>query len=238
MKPNNMKDPILEEKNIHLQNLYHRIQKMKKERKDAQFNVEFLRNRLNLLNREEEKVMKKISNTQAKRQNKLKYYREQDEFQREKDYHNRQSSIDLLEKKKSVSSLKNGLRGKIIQNKEESIRKASMEQQRMKEQRKYNEELANHIKEEEVLRNKNKQIIRKVEIEIAEERKKYLNAEKRNKIKEDLKFKIMLEAEEYSKYEEEMLKCEQAGEKIFSKISSIQSAHKEMCAMFEKLGIS
>lgn len=162
------------ERDPYLIELHKRYMEMKQERKAAEDQTTSLKNRLNLLKREEQKSQKQVECARAKYSKKisqmqtiekdLKYKIEMKELQERE-----------LEKQREFNSkMKEEINSKIREKRDQKIKELVSETMKLREQKKQNDDLLKYIKMEETNSNRNKYDFIKNQKILFEEKKRAL----------------------------------------------------------------
>jgi len=105
----------------------------------------------------------------------------------------------------------------------------------LKEQKKNNEELLKYIKIEEQSNNKSKYEYIKNQQALNEEKKRALEMEKQNKLKNDIEKRMMEEQRLREEAEKKLTDLEQEEIEIMKRIRTTTQVHKDMMENYEKI---
>ena len=179
----------------YLLQLHQYLQEMKKQRKEAEQNTNLLNGRIRCLRDEEKKTLKKIEVTRKKTESKMnQLQQQQEELRRKIEFRNmKQKELEMLREKNKKQKENN--RMAIMKKEEERRRQMEEDIRNLREQKKNNEELRKYMEVEDLSNKKTQADYIKSQQIIAEEKKKALELEKRNRIKEELEQKIAEEEE-------------------------------------------
>lgn len=92
---------------------YNRLLEMKKARQAAQENAQKLENRVNLLQKEQQRVLKKIEQVRRKAKDIMKIKQRNEEMQRQKEEAELRRQLELQDKQQKIQSIKQGQDEKI-----------------------------------------------------------------------------------------------------------------------------
>jgi hypothetical protein len=168
----------------YLLQLHQYLQEMKKQRKQAEQDANMLDGRLRCLRDEEKKTLKKIEVTRKKTENKMNQLQAQEEELRKKmEFRNRkQKELERLREQTKNQKEKN--RMAIMMKAEERRRQMEEDIRNLREQKKNNEELRKYMEVEELSNKKTQADYIKSQQIIAEEKRRAIDLEKKNRIKE------------------------------------------------------
>ena len=220
----------------YLLQLHQYLQEMKKQRKEAEQNTNLLNGRLRCLRDEEKKTLKKIEVTRKKTESKMNQLQQQQEdLRRKMEFRSkRQKELEMLRNKNKKQKENN--RFAIMMKAEERRRQMEEDIRNLKEQKKNNEELRKYMEVEDLSNKKTQADYIKTQQIIAEEKKKALELEKRNRIKEELEQKIAEEEERIQIAEGKKQMLEQEEIEIMKKLKTTTQMHEQMVENYENLG--
>lgn len=221
----NMEDEDFEN-DLYLVELHKRLVAMKKERKKAEQDASLLDNRLKLLKGEEDKTLKKIEVTRKKTHEKMTSLQKQEEYLRQKLEFKEQKERDAELKKEQNIKLKTEISLNTMMKREMKMKQIMEESSLLKAQKKNNEELLKYIKIEEMTNNKSRAEYIKNQQQMMEEKKRALELEKKNKIKNDLERKIFEEQRMKDDADNKLVNLEQEEIEIMKRIRTTTQVHK------------
>ena len=221
----NMEDEDFENV-LYLVELHKRLVAMKKERKKAEQDASLLDNRLKLLKGEEDKTLKKIEVTRKKTHEKMTSLQKQEEYLRQKLEFKEQKERDAELKKEQNIKLKTEISLNTMMKREMKMKQIMEESSLLKAQKKNNEELLKYIKIEEMTNNKSRAEYIKNQQQMMEEKKRALELEKKNKIKNDLERKIFEEQRMKDDADNKLVNLEQEEIEIMKRIRTTTQVHK------------
>ena len=91
---------------IEIDEAYNRLLEMKKARQAAQENAQKLENRVNLLHKEQQRVLKKIEQVRRKAKDIMKIKQRNEEMQRQKEEVELKRQLELQDKQQKIQSIK------------------------------------------------------------------------------------------------------------------------------------
>jgi hypothetical protein len=222
------------ENDLYLVELHKRLVAMKKERKKAEQDASLLDNRLKLLKGEEDKTLKKIEVTRKKTHEKMTSLQKQEEYLRQKLEFKEQKERDVELKKEQNIKLKTEINLNTMMKREMKMKQIMEEASLLKAQKKNNEELLKYIKIEEMTNNKSRAEYIKNQQQMMEEKKRALELEKKNKIKNDLERKIFEEQRMKEDADNKLVNLEQEEIEIMKRIRTTTQVHKACKIIFVK----
>jgi hypothetical protein len=225
------------ENDLYLVELHKRLVAMKKERKKAEQDASLLDNRLKLLKGEEDKTLKKIEVTRKKTHEKMTSLQKQEEYLRQKLEFKEQKERDVELKKEQNIKLKTEINLNTMMKREMKMKQIMEEASLLKAQKKNNEELLKYIKIEEMTNNKSRAEYIKNQQQMMEEKKRALELEKKNKIKNDLERKIFEEQRMKEDADNKLVNLEQEEIEIMKRIRTTTQVHKACKIIFVKFFI-
>ena len=211
---------------LYLLELHKRLTAMKKERKKAEQDAQLLDNRLKMLKGEEDKTLKKIEVTRKKTHEKMSQLQKQEETLKQKLEFKEQREKDLENKKELNLKLKNEINLNTLMKRELKMKQIMEEAALLKAQKKNNQELLKYIKIEEMTNNKSRADYIKNHQQMAEEKKRALELEKKNNIKVDLEKKIIDEQRMKEEADNKLVVLEQEEIEIMKRIRTTTQVHK------------
>ena len=174
-------DEILDDD--YLLQLHQYLQEMKKQRKQAEQDADLLNGRLRVLKDEEQKTLKKIEVTRRKTENKMNQLQAQEEeLKRKMEFRNRKQQ-ELEQLRAQNKKAKENNRMAILMKAEERRRQMEEDIRNLRETKKNNEELRKYMEVEELSNKKTQADYIKSQQIIAEEKRRAIELEKKNKIK-------------------------------------------------------
>lgn len=221
----NMEDEDFEN-DLYLVELHKRLVAMKKERKKAEQDASLLDNRLKLLKGEEDKTLKKIEVTRKKTHEKMTSLQKQEEYLRQKLEFKEQKEREAELKKEQNIKLKTEISLNTMMKREMKMKQIMEESSLLKAQKKNNEELLKYIKIEEMTNNKSRAEYIKNQQQMMEEKKRALELEKKNKIKNELERKIFEEQRMKEDADSKLVNLEQEEIEIMKRIRTTTQVHK------------
>ena len=227
-------DEILDDD--YLLQLHQYLQEMKKQRKEAEQNTNLLNGRIRCLRDEEKKTLKKIEVTRKKTESKMNQLQQQQEDLRRKiEFRNmKQKELEMLREKNKKQKENN--RMAIMKKEEERRRQMEEDIRNLREQKKNNEELRKYMEVEELSNKKTQADYIKSQQIIAEEKRRAIELEKKNRIKEELEQKIAEEEERIQLAEQKKQMLEQEEIEIMKKLKTTTQMHEQMVENYENLG--
>lgn len=183
--------------------LHKYLQEKKMQRIQAEKDANLLDCRLRCLKEQEENTLKKIEVKRKQTTQKKKELQTQEEELRKKMEFMRKKEIELEKKREQNKLFKESNRAAVNLKKEENRRKIEEDMKNMKEQKKTNEYLRNYYMIEALTNKKTQADYIKSQHNIAEEKRKAIELEKKSRIKEELEKRIL----------EETLKIQEAEQK-------------------------
>ena len=216
--------------------LHQYLQEMKRQRKEAEQNTNLLNGRLRCLRDEEKKTLKKIEVTRKKTESKMNQLQQQQEdLRRKMEFRNRkQKELEMLKEKNKKQKENNRLA--IMMKNEERQRQMEEDIRNLREQKKNNEELRKYMEVEELSNKKTQADYIKSQQIIAEEKRRAIELEKKNRIKEELEQKIAEEEERIQIAEGKKQMLEQEEIEIMKKLKTTTQMHEQMVENYENLG--
>ena len=226
-------DEILDDD--YLLQLHQYLQEMKKQRKEAEQNTNLLNGRIRCLRDEEKKTLKKIEVTRKKTESKMNQLQQQQEDLRRKiEFRNmKQKELEMLREKNKKQKENN--RMAIMKKEEERRRQMEEDIRNLREQKKNNEELRKYMEVEDLSNKKTQADYIKSQQIIAEEKRRAIELEKKNRIKEELEQKIAEEEERIQLAEGKKQMLEQEEIEIMKKLKTTTQIHEQMVENYEKL---
>lgn len=91
---------------IEIEEAYNKLLEMKKARQAAQENAQKLENRVNLLTKEQQRVMKKIEQVRKKAKDIMKIKQRNEEMQKQKEEAELRRQLELQDKQQKIQSIK------------------------------------------------------------------------------------------------------------------------------------
>ena len=227
-------DEILDDD--YLLQLHQYLQEMKKQRKEAEQNTNLLNGRIRCLRDEEKKTLKKIEVTRKKTESKMNQLQQQQEDLRRKiEFRNmKQKELEMLREKNKKQKENN--RMAIMKKEEERRRQMEEDIRNLREQKKNNEELRKYMEVEDLSNKKTQADYIKSQQIIAEEKRRAIELEKKNRIKEELEQKIAEEEERIQLAEGKKQMLEQEEIEIMKKLKTTTQIHEQMVENYENLG--
>ena len=227
-------DEILDDD--YLLQLHQYLQEMKKQRKEAEQNTNLLNGRIRCLRDEEKKTLKKIEVTRKKTESKMNQLQQQQEDLRRKiEFRNmKQKELEMLREKNKKQKENN--RMAIMKKEEERRRQMEEDIRNLREQKKNNEELRKYMEVEDLSNKKTQADYIKSQQIIAEEKRRAIELEKKNRIKEELEQKIAEEEERIQLAEGKKQMLEQEEIEIMKKLKTTTQMHEQMVENYENLG--
>ena len=227
-------DEILDDD--YLLQLHQYLQEMKKQRKEAEQNTNLLNGRIRCLRDEEKKTLKKIEVTRKKTESKMNQLQQQQEDLRRKiEFRNmKQKELEMLREKNKKQKENN--RMAIMKKEEERRRQMEEDIRNLREQKKNNEELRKYMEVEDLSSKKTQADYIKSQQIIAEEKRRAIELEKKNRIKEELEQKIAEEEERIQLAEGKKQMLEQEEIEIMKKLKTTTQIHEQMVENYENLG--
>ena len=227
-------DEILDDD--YLLQLHQYLQEMKKQRKEAEQNTNLLNGRIRCLKDEEKKTLKKIEVTRKKTESKMNQLQQQQEDLRRKiEFRNmKQKELEMLREKNKKQKENN--RMAIMKKEEERRRQMEEDIRNLREQKKNNEELRKYMEVEDLSNKKTQADYIKSQQIIAEEKRRAIELEKKNRIKEELEQKIAEEEERIQLAEGKKQMLEQEEIEIMKKLKTTTQIHEQMVENYENLG--
>lgn len=222
-------DPEIEyEEDIYLQELHKRLITMKTDRKKAETQADLLSKRLKVLQGEELKNLKKIEVVRCKTQNRITQLERVELSIQMKTDNKEKKENEIKEQKEKNLEFKKGINEKIEEKRMMKNKEIFDEANKLREQRKNNEELMKYIKLEEHNTNKNKYEFIKAQQLLAEERKKANEIERKNKLKLELELKLLEEEKMKEEAEKVINKLEEEEAETMNRIKTTTQVHKNM----------
>jgi len=227
-------DEILDDD--YLLQLHQYLQEMKKQRKEAEQNTNLLNGRIRCLRDEEKKTLKKIEVTRKKTESKMNQLQQQQEDLRRKiEFRNmKQKELEMLREKNKKQKENNRIA--IMKKEEERRRQMEEDIRNLREQKKNNEELRKYMEVEDLSNKKTQADYIKSQQIIAEEKRRAIELEKKNRIKEELEQKIAEEEERIQLAEGKKQMLEQEEIEIMKKLKTTTQIHEQMVENYENLG--
>jgi hypothetical protein len=143
----------------------------------------------------------------------------------------------LLEKKKQNQNMKQNNLQAILLKKEENSRKMEEDMKNFKEEKKNNEELRKYIESEDLSNKKTQADYIKDQQRLAGEKRRALELEKKNKIKEDLMKRILDEEKRIENAIVKRKKLEEEELEVMQELKVTTQKHEAMVENYEKLNI-
>ncbi len=220
----------------YLLQLHQYLQEMKKQRKEAEQNTNLLNGRIRCLRDEEKKTLKKIEVTRKKTESKMnQLQQQQEELRRKIEFRNmKQKELEMLREKNKKQKENN--RMAIMKKEEERRRQMEEDIRNLREQKKNNEELRKYMEVEDLSNKKTQADYIKSQQIIAEEKRRAIELEKKNRIKEELEQKIAEEEERIQLAEGKKQMLEQEEIEIMKKLKTTTQIHEQMVENYENLG--
>ena len=219
----------------YLINLHNKLKETKKIRQQAEQDANLLDGKLRCLRDEEKKTRQKIMMLQKKESFRKKQKEEHDEKIRKKEMLNQQRQLHLLEKEQ-LNRLRRDINKEEIQLKKEEKRKQIEEDvQNFKVQRKANEEIKKFANLEDQNTKKSQADYIKHQHELALEKRRAHELDKKQKIKEELLKRIEEEKNKIMLAEYKRGTLEKEENDIIDKLNLTTKTHKELVNNFDKM---
>ena len=221
----------------YLLQLHKYLQQMKEERIKAEKDTKFLDNRVNCLKNEHEKTLKKIEVNRRKTQICEQARIRVNEARLQKGQFKEMKEKQLLEKKKQNQNMKQNNLQAILLKKEENSRKMEEDVKNFKEERKNNQELRKYLETEDLSNKKTQADYIKDQQRLAGEKRRALELEKKNKIKEELMKRILDEEKRIENAVVKRKKLEEEELEVMQELKVTTQKHEAMVENYEKLNI-
>lgn len=229
----NVNEEILDDDYLLL--LHRQLQEMKLRRKQAEQEATLLDNHVKCLKGEDQKYTKRIEVTRRETQKKEESLREQEEKRRQKENFKKMKELELERKKVQTRVQKDNNRLAIMMKQEERRKKIEDDVKNLKETKKANEELKKYIEIDDISNKKTQADYIKSQHIIAEEKRRAMELEKKNRIKRELESKIEEEQNRIQIALERKNILENEEEEIIKKIQTTTQIHNQMIENLSKL---
>lgn len=221
----NLKEEF-EDEDEYLKELQTKLIQAKHERKKTEKEADILDNRLNKLKIEEENELKKIENISKKVQEKIEKYKFLSHNINQQNFLKQIKQAEIEEKKIKNQKMKEEIKKNIETKKNERSQQVKEEAKLFKLYKQYNENLKEVINSENFKNNKTKWQIIKGQHILDKERKIASEYEKKLKLRDELKQRLIREIELRDQAKAEKDKVEQEEMEYMKKLQTTTQIHK------------
>lgn len=221
----NLKEEF-EDEDEYLKELQTKLIQAKHERKKTEKEADILDNRLNKLKIEEENELKKIENISKKVQEKIEKYKFLSNNINQQNFLKQIKQAEIEEKKIKNQKMKEEIKKNIETKKNERSQQVKEEAKLFKLYKQYNENLKEVINSENFKNNKTKWQIIKGQHILDKERKIASEYEKKLKLRDELKQRLIREIELRDQAKAEKDKVEQEEMEYMKKLQTTTQIHK------------
>ena len=206
--------------------LHRKFTEMKNQRKQAERDVSLLDGRVKCLRNEDDKIRKNIEVTRKKTEKKKMTIEQMDAERRMKEEHRERKEKELAELKERNKKMLEQKRLEQAMRREEKMRELQEQAQNHKEQRKNLEEIVKSNKMEDQSNCKTKADYIKSQQQIAEEKKRAYELEKKYQLKCEMERKILEENEKKLAAEQRKKELEEEEIDIMKRLKTTTQTHQ------------
>ena len=215
--------------------LHHELKRTKLQRKQAELDTNLLDNKIRCLRKEEMKAAKLNEQMQKNTDKRIMNIQRQEEELRKKCQFKEEKEKELERKREQNKQLKDNNRMAVLAKQEEIRKKMEEDLNNLREQKKANEELKNYQKIEDLQNKKTQADYIKSQHIIAEEKRRAIELEKKNRIKQELEQKILEEENRIREAEIRKDNLEKEENEIMQSIKATTQKHEAIVQDYERL---